>query len=64
MPEQLLDSTNVVTVLEQVSGKRVTERVAAGGLGDFGLAQRPLDRALDDGLVQMVAAALAADATT
>ena len=62
MAEQLLNGADVVTVFEQVSGERVAERVAAGGLADFGLTESLLDRALDDGLVQMMAATLAADA--
>src|SRR5882762_7068820 len=62
MAEQLLDSADVVTVLQQVRGERMPERVTARVLNDAGLAQRALDGTLDDGLVQVMAAALAGEA--
>src|SRR2546422_1421172 len=40
--EQLLDGPDVVTLLEQVGGKRVTEGVARGRLGNPGTADRIL----------------------
>jgi len=60
--EQLLDGPDVVTLLEQVGGKRVTEGVARGRLGNPGTADRILHGALEDGFVEMVAAALAREA--
>src|SRR5439155_22186816 len=61
MPEQLLDGPDVVAVLEQVRGEGMSERVTARVLEDAGLAQRALDGTLDDGLVQVMAAALAGE---
>jgi len=52
--EQLLDCTNVLAALEQVGGEAVAQRVAGGSL----LEARPTDgvgdRALNDGLMEMV----------
>src|SRR5205814_4739021 len=61
MAEQLLDGPDVVTVVEQVRGEGMPERVTARVLEDAGLAQGALDGTLDDGLVQVMAAALAGE---
>ncbi len=42
---------NVVAVLQKMCRKRVTERVAAGALGQASSGHGLLDRTLDDGLV-------------
>ena len=46
-------------VFEQVGGKRVSEGVAGGALGDAGCGNRLLDGALDRGLVQVMPEAAA-----
>jgi hypothetical protein len=46
VPEQLLDSTDIVPVFRKVRRKRVPERVAARLLGDPGRAHGLFDRAL------------------
>ena len=54
MPQQFLDRPDVVSVLEQVGGERVTERVAGDMLFDVGQSRRIFDGALEYGFVQMV----------
>ena len=60
--EELLDSPDVVVVLEQVGGEEVPEGVARGELGNAGGADCILHCALENGLVEMVAAPLPGDA--
>jgi hypothetical protein len=43
MPQQFLNSTDVITGLQQVSRKAVAEGMAATGLMDVGLSDRLLD---------------------
>jgi hypothetical protein len=57
--EQLLHGPDVVAVLQEVCGERVPESVAGRALRDPGRADRVMDRALDHGLVQVMAPALA-----
>ena len=57
--QQLLDRPDVGTVLQQMGGEGVAEGVAAGALGDARTAYRGLHRALQDGFVQVMPAALA-----
>src|SRR3990172_1845538 len=52
--QQFLDRPDVVSVLEQVGGERVTERVAGDVLFDAGQSRRIFDGALKDGFVQMM----------
>src|SRR5438067_3711484 len=59
--EELLYRPDVVAVLEQMRGERVPECMARCGLGEAHLADCPMHRPLDHGLVQMVAAPLAGD---
>jgi hypothetical protein len=54
MAQQFLDRPDVVSVLEQVGGERVTECVAGEMLFDIGQGCRFFDGALKDGFVQMV----------
>ena len=56
--EELLDGPDVVVVLEQVGGKGVSEGVARGELGNARGTDGVLHRALENGFVEMVAAAL------
>jgi hypothetical protein len=60
--EELLDGPDVVVVLEQVSGKGVSERVARGELGNTCGTDGVLHGALENGFVEMVAATLASEA--
>ncbi len=60
MAEQALDSADVVSLFEQVSGEAVAEGVAAGRLGNSGRADGMLDRVLEIFLASVVAARLAA----
>ena len=53
--EQFLHGAYVVAALEQMRRETVTQRAAARRLGDAGLADRRLYRALNDLLVQMMA---------
>jgi len=57
--EKLLDGADVGSGLEQVGGEGVAEGVGADGLGDPGGETGSANGALDDGFVQVVAAALA-----
>jgi hypothetical protein len=59
VPEQLLNGTDVVAVLEQMRRERVPQRMGSGALGEPRPAGGVLHRALQDGLVEVVAAALA-----
>ena len=52
--QQLLDRPDVVSVLEQVGGERVTECVAGAMLFDAGQSHCFFHGALKDGFVQMV----------
>jgi hypothetical protein len=54
MPEEFLNGPYVVTVLQEVRGKRMTEGVTRGGLIDTGPSYRMPHRLLNRGLVQMV----------
>jgi hypothetical protein len=54
MPQQFLDRPEVVTVLEEVSGKRVTEGVAGDMLFHICRRRRLFHRALKDGFVEVV----------
>jgi len=56
--EQLLDGSDVLSVLQQMSREGVTERVARGQLHDAGCAYGLLDGPLQDRLVKMMTAAL------
>src|SRR5215470_2126342 len=58
MTEQVLNRPDVVAILQQVRGERVAEGVAARRLGDARPADRVLNRALQNGLVQVVPSAL------
>jgi hypothetical protein len=64
MAEQLLDCSDVVAVLQQVSGERVPQRMAARRLCDSSVTQRLLYGALDDGLMEMMTAPLPGDRST
>jgi hypothetical protein len=61
VPEQLLDSTNVLASFQKVRRERVTERVAGNALiragSDGGFTHGPLE----DGFMKVVATALAGD---
>ena len=52
--EQLLDSPDVVAILEQVRGEAMAQDMRRHGLGQPGLASCLEHRALDDFLIQMV----------
>ena len=54
VPEQLLHGSNVVSVLQQMGRKRMTERVARRRLGNAGPAGRVPDRFLNNRFVQVV----------
>jgi hypothetical protein len=54
VPQQLLNRSDVVSVLEQVGGERVTECVAGAMLFDVGQSHCFFDGALKDGFVQMM----------
>jgi hypothetical protein len=56
--EELLDGANVVSGLQQVCGKGVTERVAGDALADAGAVSGLADPLLDDGFMEVMAAAL------
>src|SRR5215510_4511795 len=58
VPEQFLNRADVMAVFQQVRGERVTEGVAARRFGDPRATDRVLDRALQNGLVQVVPSAL------
>ena len=60
--EELLDGPDVVVILEQVGGKGVSEGVARGKLGNARGPDGVLHGALENGFVEMVAAALAGEA--
>ena len=59
MTKKLLDGSDVAIVLEQVGGKRVPQGVTRRRLGDAGVAHGVFDRALQDGLMEVMPAALA-----
>ena len=59
MPQERLDGSDVVAVLEQVRRERVAQGVGAGALGQRGLTDRELEGPLQDRLVQVVAPQLA-----
>ena len=46
VPQEFLHRANIVTILQQVRGKTVSERMAAAALIQAGLAYRLLDRFL------------------
>ena len=56
MAQQLLDRSDVLPTLQQVGGKGVPKRMAAGGLGHSGLSHRPLHRLLHHARIDMVPA--------
>ena len=62
MSEELLDGTDVVAFLQQVGGKRVTEGMTRGRLGNSGGADGILDSPLEDRFVKVMAAPLAGGA--
>src|SRR5262245_62483204 len=57
--QELLDGTNVASVLEQVRGERVPKRMGRRTLPEVRLANGLEYRSLQDGLVQMMATSLA-----
>src|SRR2546425_7268723 len=59
VPEQLLDSPDVVVLLEKMCREGVAQRVGCAALGDAGLSDRRLHHSLQHGLVQVVPPALA-----
>jgi len=55
VPEQMLDDSNIVAVLQEVSGEAVTQRVRGDGLvGQARQSRGTLDGALDTEIVQMM----------
>jgi hypothetical protein len=54
MPKELLDRPNIVPVLKQMSGKRMTEGVTTGWFGDPGFPNGFFDRPLRDGFVEVM----------
>jgi hypothetical protein len=60
--QELLDRPDIGPRRQQVSGKGMAERVRTDALGDRRGERRLADRPLDDGLVEVVATALARDA--
>jgi len=59
MAEELVDGADVMAALEQVRGKGVPERMAGYPLVDSSLFRRIGHRALNDGLVQVMASLVA-----
>ena len=59
MTQKFLHGADIVSVFEQVGGKRVTERVAGRALRDTGCPHSVLDRTLQDRLMQVMTATLA-----
>jgi len=59
MSEQFLHGADVVAVLEQMGGERMSQRVRSGALGDPDPARGVLDRSLQDRLVQVMPAEMA-----
>ena len=64
MPEQLLDGSDIMAVLQEMSREGVPEGMGATTLGDTRLPDRILHNAVEHGLVQVVASALARDPIT
>jgi hypothetical protein len=62
--EQILDRADVVAVLEEVGGERVTQSVATNLLGDSRAQSGVAHRALEHGLVKVMAAAALTGAAT
>ena len=60
MAEQFLDSANIITSFEKVSGKTVAKGVATGGFGSPASPDRFLDRILQILFPDVVPAFLAA----
>ena len=58
-PQEFLDRSDVVVILEEVGGEGVAKRVATDWLGDPRTKRGGLDCALKDGFMQVVAAVLA-----
>ena len=54
-----MDCSDIAVVLEQVGGEGVAQRVTCRALGDSRVAHGVLDGALHDGLVKVMATALA-----
>ena len=54
VPEKLLHGSNVVSVLQWMGRKQMTERVARRRLGNAGPTGRVPDRLLNNRLVQVV----------
>lgn len=54
--KKLLDGADIITGFEEMGGEGVTERVATGGLGDAAGFDGGVDRALEVGVVGVVAA--------
>jgi hypothetical protein len=48
MPEQFLHRTNIITVLQEMGGKRMTHRVRPGWLRDGSLEPSIFDGLLED----------------
>lgn len=59
MTEQLLHRSDVVAILQQMSGEGVAQSVRRGGLGEIGIAHRLFHRALHAFFIHMMAARLA-----
>ena len=56
MAHQFLDRANVIAIFKQVGGKCVAQGMAGSRLVNFGLLDRPFDRFLKAGVMEMVAA--------
>jgi len=54
MPEQLLNRPDIITILQQVSGQRMTKRVTCCGLGNSGFESRFSKCSLQNGLMKMM----------
>jgi hypothetical protein len=59
VPQQLLDGSDIVAVLEEMRRERVTEGMGTRALGRPRLTDSPLHGPLQDRLVQVMASALA-----
>jgi hypothetical protein len=58
VPKEFLDCADVVPVLQEMSCKRMAERVATGQLGDPSLASGFFDDLLQDGFMQVMSVQL------
>ncbi len=62
MAQEFLHGADIVTLLEQMGGEGVAERVAGRPLGDAGRQHRVLHRTLRDRFMQVMAATVASRA--